>query len=48
MSTSTTQPRTETVAHAFADLMNGHDPNAVDKFVAEVWAISLFPQVLPK
>ncbi|WP_067534233.1 ester cyclase [Nocardia crassostreae] len=24
-----------TVAHAFAALMNGHDPNAVDGFVAE-------------
>ena len=29
MSTST-QRHTETVAHAFADLMNGHDPDAVD------------------
>jgi predicted ester cyclase len=35
MSTNTTRHRTETVAHAFADLMNGHDPNAVDRFVAE-------------
>jgi predicted SnoaL-like aldol condensation-catalyzing enzyme len=35
MSTSTTQHRTETVAHAFADLMNGHDPGAVDRFIAE-------------
>ena len=35
MSTSTTQRRTETVAHAFADLMNGHDPDAVDGFIAE-------------
>ncbi len=34
MSTSTgVGPRT--VAHAFADLMNGHDPNAVDDFIAE-------------
>ena len=32
---STTQHRTETVAHAFADLMNGHDPDAVDRFIAE-------------
>lgn len=24
-----------TVAHAFADLMNGHDPDSVDAFVAE-------------
>ena len=23
------------VAHAFADLMNGHDPDAVDRFIAE-------------
>ena len=30
-----TQRRTETVAHAFASLMNGHDPNAVDGFIAE-------------
>ncbi|MGW0567290.1 ester cyclase [Streptomyces tauricus] len=40
MSTSTTQRSTErgpaeTVAHAFANLMNGHDPDAVDGFVAE-------------
>ncbi|SBW22629.1 ester cyclase [Protofrankia symbiont of Coriaria ruscifolia] len=35
MSTSSTQRRHETVAHAFADLMNGHDPDAVDSFVAE-------------
>ena len=35
MSTSTTQRRIQTVAHAFADLMNGHDPDAVDSFVAE-------------
>jgi len=34
MSTST-QRHTETVAHAFADLMNGHDPDAVDGFIAE-------------
>lgn len=27
--------RPDTVAHAFADLMNGHDPDAVDGFVAE-------------
>lgn len=26
---------THTVAHAFADLMNGHDPDAVDGFIAE-------------
>ena len=34
---ATTQPATRraaTVAHAFADLMNGHDPDAVDGFVA--------------
>ncbi|MGH3765647.1 MAG: hypothetical protein ACRDS0_08035 [Pseudonocardiaceae bacterium] len=24
-----------TVAHAFAELMNGHDPDAVETFVAE-------------
>jgi predicted ester cyclase len=35
MSTNTTHHRTETAAHAFADLMNGHDPNAVDSFIAE-------------
>lgn len=35
MSTSTTQHRAETVAHAFADLMNGHDPDAVDSFITE-------------
>ena len=35
MSTSTAQHRTKTVAHAFADLMNGHDPDAVDRFIAE-------------
>ena len=35
MNTSTTQRSAKTVAHAFADLMNGHDPNAVDGFVAE-------------
>lgn len=35
MSTSTAQHRTETVAHAFADLMNGHDPDAVDNFITE-------------
>jgi predicted ester cyclase len=35
MNTSSTQHRTETVAHAFADLMNGHDADAVDGFVAE-------------
>ena len=35
MSMSTTQHSTGTVAHAFANLMNGHDPNAVDGFVAE-------------
>jgi predicted ester cyclase len=27
--------KSPTVAHAFAALMNGHDPNAVDGFVAE-------------
>lgn len=31
----TSQHRPATVAHAFADLMNGHDPDAVDGFVAE-------------
>jgi hypothetical protein len=44
MSTSTTQHHTETVAHAFADLMNGHDPDAVDSFIPEsarlFWAFS--------
>jgi predicted ester cyclase len=35
MSTSTPQHRTETVAHAFADLMNGHDPDTVDSFITE-------------
>ena len=35
MGMSTTQRSTETVAHAFANLMNGHDPDAVDGFVAE-------------
>lgn len=30
-----TAPRT--VAHAFVDLMNGHDPDAVDGFVAEAY-----------
>jgi steroid delta-isomerase-like uncharacterized protein len=35
MSTSSARRRTETVAHAFADLMNGHDPDAVDRFVAQ-------------
>jgi predicted ester cyclase len=35
MSTSTTQHRAETVAHAFADLMNGHDPDVVDSFITE-------------
>jgi predicted ester cyclase len=35
MSMSSTQRRPETVAHAFADLMNGHDPDAVDGFIAE-------------
>ena len=34
MSTSTEQRHTKTVAHAFAELMNGHDPDAVDGFVA--------------
>ena len=29
-----TAPRPATVAHAFADLMNGHDSDAVDGFVA--------------
>ena len=33
---TTTQPLEQrTIAHAFADLMNGHDPDAVDGFVAE-------------
>ena len=33
---TTTQPTSQrTVAHAFADLMNGHDPDAIDGFVAE-------------
>ncbi|MFE7978390.1 ester cyclase [Streptomyces shenzhenensis] len=32
---SITQHSTDTVAHAFANLMNGHDPDAVDGFVAE-------------
>ena len=35
MNTSTTHRRFATVAHAFADLMNGHDPDAVDGFVAD-------------
>ncbi|MBC8091932.1 MAG: ester cyclase [Pseudonocardia sp.] len=35
MSTSTAHLRTDTVAHAFADMMNGHDPDAVDTFIAE-------------
>jgi len=35
MSMSAAQHRPETVAHAFADLMNGHDPDAVDGFIAE-------------
>ncbi len=30
-----TAPRT--VAHAFVDLMNGHDPDAVDGFIAEAY-----------
>lgn len=34
MSSSTTSRTTRTVAHAFADLMNGHDPDAVDGFIA--------------
>jgi predicted ester cyclase len=34
MNTSSTR-RPQTVAHAFADLMNGHDPDAVDGFIAE-------------
>ncbi|WP_328997771.1 ester cyclase [Kribbella sp. NBC_00709] len=32
---STTQHATKTVAHAFAELMNGHDADAVDGFIAE-------------
>jgi predicted ester cyclase len=32
---SSTPHSTETVAHAFANLMNGHDPDAVDGFIAE-------------
>jgi predicted ester cyclase len=35
MSMSDAQHGPETVAHAFADLMNGHDPDAVDGFIAE-------------
>jgi predicted ester cyclase len=35
MSTSSARPGPETVAHAFAGLMNGHDPDAVDGFIAE-------------
>lgn len=31
----TRDPSRRTVAHAFAELMNGHDPDAVDSFVAE-------------
>jgi predicted ester cyclase len=31
----TTDQHRATVAHAFADLMNGHDPDAVDGFIAE-------------
>ncbi|THJ34197.1 ester cyclase, partial [Candidatus Frankia alpina] len=27
--------RQQTVAHAFAELMNSHDPDAVDGFIAE-------------
>ncbi|KLL11648.1 MULTISPECIES: ester cyclase [Protofrankia] len=34
MTTSSTQRRPGTVAHAFADLMNDHDPDAVDGFIA--------------
>ena len=34
MTAGPTAPRPATVAHAFADLMNGHDPDAVDGFVA--------------
>jgi steroid delta-isomerase-like uncharacterized protein len=32
---SASTPVQPTVAHAFVELMNGHDPNAVDAFVAE-------------
>ncbi|MEU9547016.1 ester cyclase [Streptomyces mirabilis] len=32
---STTQRSTETVAHAFVSLMNGHNPDAVNGFIAE-------------
>lgn len=32
---STTEHSTKTVAHAFADLMNGHDADAVDGFITE-------------
>jgi predicted ester cyclase len=32
---SSTEHSTKTVAHAFADLMNGHDADAVDGFITE-------------
>ena len=34
MTTSSSTVGSPTVAHAFADLMNGHDPDAVDGFIA--------------
>lgn len=34
MATSSSAPRPATVAHAFAHLMNSHDPDAVDGFIA--------------
>jgi predicted ester cyclase len=35
MRSNTTVHPTRTVAHAFAELMNGHNPDAVDGFIAE-------------
>lgn len=35
MDPTTTRERAATVAHAFANLMNGHDPDAVDGFLTE-------------
>ena len=37
MSPTTEATPYATVAHAFAALMNGHDPDAVDGFVAETY-----------
>lgn len=34
MSIVPSSPQPTTVAHAFAELMNGHDPDAVDGFIA--------------